>query len=178
VVNDFARIQGEHSVQDDLAAVNPDYGLNSPADRQRNCGNCIAAYELRRRGFNVEALARENGMHVDDWAALFEGFQKQTPVSKTKIGVVKELTDTILKWDDGRNVVRGTVFGLWDGNMGLGHFFSFEVRDGTVKFLDSQNGKDDVSYYFERMNPATIIYGRLDNLMPSASIINAVKGKE
>jgi hypothetical protein len=106
----FERIEGEHSLQQDLAAVNPNLGTGKP-EYALNCGDCIVAYEMRRRGFDVEAMPRK-WMHINEWKGLFEGFMP------------------------------------------------------------------DVRRYFDRMKPASLIFGRLDNLKPAEeAVINAVKNK-
>jgi hypothetical protein len=167
---DFGQIEGEHSIQQDLAAVNPKYGTS--VGHSLNCGNCTAAYELRRRGIDVEARPRE-WMRPDEWAGMFEDFQQQKPTSRTKVKVVEELEQKILSWGDG---ARGTIFGNWD-RKDVGHFFSVEVSGGKVMFVDSQSNKADVKRYFNMMKPSSIVYGRLDNLRPNSSILNAVKAR-
>jgi hypothetical protein len=44
-------------------------------------------------------------------------------------------------------------------------------------FVDAQINKIDVRSYFEGLKPSSIVYGRLDNLSPSVSILNAVKAR-
>jgi hypothetical protein len=166
-------IEGEHSIESDLAAVNPGYGPDAPRSRRLNCGNCIVAYELRRQGFDVEASPRI-GMPIDEWNGLFEEFERHTLTSGDSVGAVNEITQEILKWGDG---ARGTVYGAWNWSPNYGHFFSVEVRNKKVMFVDSQNGDNNVMRYFENMIPASIIYGRLDNLKPSINVKQAVRGR-
>jgi len=167
-------IEGEHTIPQDLAAVNPKYGTGAREYRY-NCGNCIAAYELRRRGIDVEAQPRVM-MEQPEWAGLFEGFLQQTPTSRTKAKVAEELERKILSWGEG---ARGTVFGVMPSNKKnkVGHFFSVEVSEGKVRFVDSQNNTADARGYFDILMPSSIVFGRLDNLEPNVSIINAVKAR-
>jgi hypothetical protein len=169
---DFKRIAGEHSIQQDLAAVNPKYGTDDGYNL--NCGNCVAAYELRRRGIDAEAQPRK-WMFPDEWADMFEGFCQQKPTSTTKDGVVEELEHKIQLWGEG---ARGTIYGVISGRRKKGHFFSVEVSGGEVMFVDSQSNNADVRRYFDGLIPSSIIYGRLDNLKPNDNIINAVKARE
>jgi len=169
---EFKQIAGEHTIQQDLAAVNLKYGTGA-REYTLNCGNCTAAYELRRRGIDVEALPRK-WMQQDEWANLFEGFSRQKPASRTKSKVVEELEQEILSWGEG---ARGTVFGVISGSQNKGHFFSVEVSEGKVIFVDSQSNKADVRSYFDGLKPSSIVYGRLDNLNPNSSILNAVKAR-
>jgi len=166
---ELRRIEGEHGIPQDLAAVNPKYGTGDSYNF--NCGNCIAAYELRRRGLDVEAQPRA-WMFPDDWANMFEGFLRQTPISRTKAKVAEELERKILSWGEG---ARGTVFGIASDGLNVGHFFSAEVSGGRVMFVDSQINMANARIYFDALEPSSIVYGRLDNLKPNANIINAVK---
>jgi hypothetical protein len=165
-------IEGDHTIQADLEAVNPNYGKE--ADYNENCGNCIAAFEMRRRGFDVEANPRM-AMPIKEWLDMFEEFKALKPASESKVGVLDILTREISSWGEG---ARGTIYGVWDWRENYGHFFSVEVCKGKVMFVDSQDGKSDVAWYFDRMKPDSIIYGRLDNLSPSENIIHTVKNRE
>jgi len=95
----FEQIAGEHSVQQDLTATNPNFGTGDPA-YTHNCGNCTAALEMRRRGFDVEAMPRIL-MPVDEWAKLFDGFQQRAPESRIESEVVAELEQNIMQWGEG-----------------------------------------------------------------------------
>jgi len=98
----FQQIAGEHSVQQDLADTNPNFetGLDGYT---LNCANCTVAYEMRRRGFDVEARP-QNLMTVGELADLFEGFQLQSPMSKAWMDAVEEIELEILLWGEGANI--------------------------------------------------------------------------
>lgn len=51
------------SIKDDLIAVNPSYGT-SMIGGVFNCRNCATAFELRRRGYDVEARRRDDGSNA------------------------------------------------------------------------------------------------------------------
>lgn len=167
----FRRIEGAHSIQQDLSVVNPKYGTGD--EYEYNCGNCVCAYELRRRGIDVEARPRE-WMLPGEWAGMFDGFSQQKPTSRIRVKVVEELEQQILLWGEG---ARGTIYGVVTNSQKTGHFFSVEVSGGRVMFVDSQTNDMDVRSYFEGLKPSSIVYGRLDNLKPNRSIINAVKSR-
>jgi hypothetical protein len=167
----FERIEGEHSVQQDLVATNPNFVTGKP-EYTLNCGDCVVAYEMRRRGFDVEALPRK-WMHVNEWKELFDSFTPKALLSVTNTEALAEIEQIMLQWGEG---ARGTVFGEWK-NRNDGHFFSAEVSDGKVMFVDSQNGESDVRRYFNRMKPTSLIFGRLDNLKPTEAVKNVVKNK-
>jgi hypothetical protein len=126
---DWAKIDEAHTIQDDLAAVNPN--RSKSLRYQVNCGNCAGAYEMRRRGFDVEAMPISGMYGEEDWKGMFEGFEPLKPDSADKSGVVEELTREILSWGEG---ARGTVLGSWDNKRG-GHIFSFEVYEKKLYLL-------------------------------------------
>ena len=52
--NNWKLILGEHTLADDIKAVNPKYSQGT--EYQINCQRCVQVYELRQRGFDVEAM--------------------------------------------------------------------------------------------------------------------------
>lgn len=164
------KIDGEHTVQTDLTNANPNYSKGG--GYRMNCGNCTVAYELRRRGFDVEANPM-NGMYVSEWRKIFDGFNPSQAITKRKAGLVDELSKAIAGWGEG---ARGTIFVKWDGRK-VGHFFSAEVSGGKVMFIDPQNAKADVASYFDSVKPSSVIYGRLDDLNMTDAVVKAVKKK-
>jgi hypothetical protein len=169
---DFKRIEGEHSIQQDLAAVNPDF---PQPGHTRNCGNCAIAYELRRKGYDVEAKDGDDS-YIGDFVGMFDGakIQRSTTLSKTDDAheMARKIEQDILSWGEG---ARGVIRGNWLSN-DWGHYFSAEVRSGKVMFVDGQIGEDNVRY-LEHMKPRNIDYVRLDNTMPTDNVKKAVKNR-
>lgn len=54
IPSSWKRIEGPHTLRDDIAAVNPDY-KNGHLSTRMNCQRCVVAGELRRRGYDVVA---------------------------------------------------------------------------------------------------------------------------
>lgn len=169
---ELKRIEGEHSIYQDLAAINPDF---PQPGHNFNCGNCTIAYELRRKGYDVEAQAGKN-MYLGDFVDMFDGakVQRSAVLSTTEDARVmaQKIEQDILSWGES---ARGAIRGNWlrDGN---GHYFSVEVSGGKVIFVDGQIGKDNVRY-LELMNPHDIDYVRLDNTKPAGNVKDAVKNR-
>jgi len=170
----FNPIEGELSRQQNLAAVNPNIGTGALEYRQ-NCTNCAVAYELRQRGFDVEALPGL-GMATQDLADMFDGANVRSAALLSTTDVASEMIPKvekdILAWGEG---ARGVVRGEW-ASSGDGHIFSFEVREGAIRYDDGQNGRGSVKY-LERMKPQSIRYIRLDNLKPNANVATVVKNR-
>ena len=54
IPSNWKRIEGPHTLRDDIAAVNPDY-KNGHLSTRVNCQRCVVAGEMRRRGYDVVA---------------------------------------------------------------------------------------------------------------------------
>jgi hypothetical protein len=119
------------------SGANPNF--HKGEEYQINCQRCVPAYELRRRGYNVEALPVKNKAYgqVTLGPECFEGAQisgwPNDPSGLTK----KELTDQLNALPDG---ARMSVFVRWTAN--YGHTFVCEKENGILRFIDPQTGKD------------------------------------
>ena len=151
--------------------VNPNFSIGG--DYANNCGYCSVAFEMRRRGFDVEANPKNN-LLVSQWERMFNDFIPNVLLDNNMESALPNMIKDIESWGNG---ARGTIFGAWNGRR-IGHFFNFEVVDGKCIFVDPQNGQYNVIDYFNDMTPASIVYGRTDNLELSDMIKNACKNKE
>lgn len=148
--------------------VNPNY--DKDISYQANCGNCSVAYEMRRRGLDVEANPSA-GMLVEEWEELFVGATMEFLKTKKGIPYVETLSERLLQYGDG---ARGSVFVRWKA-IHQGHFFSWEVENGKVRFIDAQDGTLDAASYFENAAGTSIRFVRWDNLEPSEQAKKAYK---
>jgi len=171
----FKRIEGELSRQQNLAAVNPNFWTGAKGYRL-NCTNCVVAYELRQRGFDVEALP-EFGISTDDLAGMFDGATVRYAALLSTTDAISEMIpkieQDILTWGEG---ARGVIRGIWV-TVDKGHIFSFEVCGGAVRYDDGQIGRGNVKYLVNMM-PQSIKYVRLDNLKPNDKVKTVVKNRE
>ena len=173
----FKAISTEHSISNDIGnsekpTCNPNYN-SGDINYRLNCGYCIAAYEMRRRGYDVEANPKEY-LYVSEWLNLFKNTQQVKINAKTPTTAVKEIKYKISQWG---NNSRGSIFVNWTGKK-IGHFFSFEVKDGEIMFVDAQTGNLNVESYFQMVDLSSVTIVRLDNLEPSEIIKEACKNKE
>jgi len=171
----FKLIEGYLSRQQNLTAVNPNFWTMTKG-YTRNCTNCTIAYELRQRGFDVEALPGF-GMSTYELAGMFDGaiVKYAATLSPTdNIGeMIRKVEDDILTWGDG---ARGVIRGEW-AYRDEGHIFSLEVHNGTVRYDDGQSGRNDVKFLAD-MKPQSIKYVRLDNLRYNDKVTTVVKNRE
>ncbi|GBU22049.1 hypothetical protein R80B4_01952 [Fibrobacteres bacterium R8-0-B4] len=168
------RIEGEQSDKERLEAINPHFVVQDKKYKT-NCGNCVVANELRRKGYDVEAMPGD-GMRSAELAEMFDGAKVQSASALSTTDAASEMKQKIeqdiLTWGEG---ARGAIGGDWEV-ANNGHWFSVEVRDGVVRYEDGQSGEENVKY-LERMKPQSVEYVRLDNLKPNDKILNAVKNR-
>lgn len=150
----------EISESDALSFTNPKYSdKNEKHYRYHdNCQRCIGAYELRRRGFDVEALPAEyrNDNLQRNWHAMFtkardyelslQGDAKKAVIAKMKL------------WGNGSRAMIGV-----DWKNGGGHMFIAENRNGKIIFLDPQRNLENVGYYFSNAKKGCSDIIRIDN---------------
>ena len=119
-----------------MAAINPDYGKR--LGTVMNCVLCSAAYELRRRGYDVEANESQTGRtlkHIDKMFDIRKALAKDPTVfqaEKTKEELEKALKDNM---PDG---ARGLVC-LEYGEEHFGHCVAWEKEKGNLIIRDCQD---------------------------------------
>ena len=173
----FRQIVGNHSIEDDIGTTetptcNPRFHTDG-IEYKNNCGNCTAAFEMRRRGLDVIANPR-NTMPVAEWMKLFDGFEPMDIEWQSGMSYWGSLRSQILQ-EHGEGA-RGGIFVAFKGRR-VGHFFSWEVENGVVRFVDGQSGETDVNRYFKTAVPNYTICGRWDHLNPSDLIKQACKNR-
>lgn len=160
VDKNFSKIKGEHSIEEDLKKVNPNY--NKGGAYRINCQRCSFAYELRRRGYDVEANPNNNGFDISvRWKTQMD-FKEQYTFQNKK-GIKKLVTDISEKVKNAGDGSRWAVQVQWSRSSN-GHLFIAENVGGEVKFFDAQNGEQKAISYFNHIakTKETSIY-RMDN---------------
>ena len=128
---------------------------------------------MRRRGFDVIANPK-HGMLVEDWKKIFKDCKPIRFKSNRTDALATELQNKLSAFGDG---ARGSLFVDWKGNHRYGHFFSWEVENGIVRFVDGQTGEVDVSRYIGMIKPSKTICLRWDDLEPSEMIKDVCKNR-
>ena len=167
---------GPESIEDAVMKnVNPKYkGSGSYA---LNCSRVAQAYELRRRGFDVQASGRRKDVS-QIWAHLQQIWRRPdgsfaieniVDIPGLTKGAANVEAEILKKFPDG---ARGSVTLFW--TQGGGHAFNWERLGGKIQFVDAQTHEIDVSRYFEQSKDVHIM--RLDNLEPSAAVKEYLAG--
>ena len=143
-----------------------------------NCQRCVPTWEMRRRGYDVEAMPylgkdeKSNGPY-HKWKDVFQEADWKGNLGSRNSTVQQTVVDMVSSWGEGS---RGEIYCAWKG--GSAHVFAVENVGGKVRFLDPQTGEMDVSYYFKEMKPSKTKIARIDNLEPSDLITECCKNKE
>ena len=155
------RKTGVMTPKDDMAACNRQYSKGGVY--KNNCISCALAYDMRRRGYDVESAPIDTTSAVNGSLSVQLDFYKGEKleifeVPKDPDVAAKQFSNRILKYGDGS---RGMLRIRWKN--GDGHAAVWEVDDGSVVIRDPQNNTIvDLSDYMSRAK--TFYYFRTDNL--------------
>lgn len=152
-------------IKDCLKDLNPYYATHALAYTE-NCQRCVVAYEVRRRGYSVLAKPYIGGqtdllpyMNLQHgWPAVF---RKQI-VTNCSALTAKEVRKNIehqmhLFGNHSRAIIKVN----WLHRIN-GHLFMAENIDDIIYFVDPQTGDDDVSRYFQQIDPTRVVIMRTD----------------
>lgn len=134
----------------DLDKVNPNRS-SSDLQYHTNCGNCSIAYELRRRGYDVEAKGNPIGMRTSHFGEFFNNLSSD---SFTNVSI----EDNMTKGSDIKKKVSSTLINKYpDDSRGVvffthhngSHYFNWEKTKGEILYTDSQLNVEDISIIFD-----------------------------
>lgn len=165
-------------INENIMNTNPAYKNGGPAYRQ-NCQRCVAAYEMRRRGYDViakPAVVNEEGKLATkdplyrSWKSIFEGakFEFHSGFDGGKSNIISRMNE----WGDG---AVAEVRVLW--NVSEAHVFVAERVNGVVRFLDPQTGNLNCEEYFTNAALGATMIARIDDLEPSMLIEKCIKNR-
>ena len=147
--------------KDDMAACNRQYSKGGVY--KNNCISCALAYDMRRRGYDVEAMPVDTTTATNGSLPVQLDFYKGEKLEIFEVPedpdvAMKQFTNRILKYgDDSRGMLRIR----WKN--GDGHAVIWEVDGNSVIVRDPQNNTIvDLSDYMCRAK--TFYYFRTDNL--------------
>ena len=158
----------------DMAACNRQYSKGGVY--KNNCISCALAYDMRRRGYDVEAMPIDTTSAVNGSLPVQLGFYKGEKLETFEVPkdpdvAAKQFSNRILKYGDGS---RGMLRIRWKN--GDGHAAVWEVNDDSVVVRDPQNNTIvDLSEYMRRAK--TFYYFRTDNLEPTEKVTRFVKNQ-
>ena len=162
------------SIISDIKATNPGFSSHT-FEYMENCQRCVAAYEARRRGFNVIAkpriLSRTDPLpymtNPLGWPAVYKDHKLESCGADTG-KLAKEKIEALMKsyGDKSRAIVK--VDWLMQNK---GHLFIAENQNDIIYFVDPQTGSLDVAWYFSYINPKSVFIMRTDQT-PFTELVN------
>lgn len=140
-----------------------------------NCQVCTAAYDIRKRGFDVKAKPFKNGFSTNElYKELYTNYNYNKPKrlyfkkghsmfnNNTSDDMIKQINKACFWYPNG---ARGNVTNTWVGLKSSGHSMIWEKQHGKIIFKDAQtnqvykNVKDIL-----RVSKGCISITRTDNL--------------
>ena len=161
--------KGNPKTPDEAVHGANEHNFNKDRAYQINCQRVIWAYELQRRGYDVEAMPnRDNLGSGRRWHGIVDGqinyeylgnpFGRNTHKNNEK-----EATAIMAGWGDGS---RGVVQIARKG--GSGHVFNVEYKSGKITVYEAQSGHkvDSLASYLTQQKAMTnyVQIFRTDNL--------------
>ena len=134
------------------------------------------AYDLRRRGYDVEAASIDTTSVTNGSLPVQLGFYKGEKLEIFEVPndpdvAVKQFTKNLLSYGDGS---RGMLRIRWKN--GDGHAVVWEVDGRSLLIRDPQNNTiADLSDYIHRSK--TFYYFRTDNLEPTEKTLRFIKNR-
>ena len=176
-------IKGEHTREQDLMAVNPNFDYIKDVIWKYNCQRCITAYEARRRGIDVTAKPRPPLTEHDylsrscGWSDAYKNGKIISCVALNGKAAKNKIIKAINQMPDGS---RCAVQIRYKRRRGGGHVFIAEYINGNVLFIDPQpNGYSvmfDQSEIFSQASGRDCFIMRLDNLKFSDTVKECCEG--
>lgn len=137
-----------HSIATALKTVNPNYS-NAYSEYSENCQRCVVAYELQRRGYNVEAQPTYEGdkwgashkvgnMYMDRWRGAFRHAKSVSVGASNSEKVLGKISKEMKSYGAG---ARAVVSINYKGRGHGGHVFNVENVGGNIQYVDAQTGQ-------------------------------------
>lgn len=189
----FHKKTKEMTPEEDMERVNPAY-KNWDANTKSNCVLCTMSFELRRRGYDVQAKKATDGYDAEeltpDWFKGARCRQQKGSMSDEEIiyeynkygyakiarDKQKEMIDnTFAEVEKQKDGARGQMTVIWNGVAG-GHSIAYANEGGKVVIYDTQANEryegDSARSYLERCSQVNVT--RLDNCELSTKYIKEV----
>lgn len=150
------------SEKDDMKRVNPDFLENK--ESQHNCMLCTTAYDMRRRGYEVQARKVFEGFTTDtvkQWypkAKINKVSGKDEDGDDSTKALIANTKKALLEQGDG---ARGNLMNSW--THGGGHSIVYEIKNNKIILRDCQtNSTLNIDSFVEASKEIEFV--RLDNV--------------
>lgn len=190
LLKDYGIKKDPSTPKEDMSEINERY--EEGAEYQNNCYSCTLAYDLRRRGFDVEAIPDFDGASVPEIMSLYEGMEEsdctfvatggtygvnlftmmiefQAADQTACENIVKDLE----KNEEGAN---GMLMVAWVN--GAAHSIAWEINNGELVLRDCQSNTEyrgDDIYNEVLCYTSCVEYIRTDDKKLSKNVLNYTK---
>ena len=186
--SELKKTNGDQTNDEHQQAINPDYNKNFTYDYRMNCSFCTAAYDLRKRGYDVEAnpISMVEGYTIYDITSWYkdaqvvsqstvEGFYRQQALKNPKKDALTKTEMLAKALESNGEGARGHLALYWlDGG---GHDVIWEIENSKVVIRDCQTGNVvDISEY--EYCTTGYDYVRVDNLECTEDILRTVRNRK
>ena len=181
VIADIEQGKPMNFQQADGGAPNPNYSKGG--GYQTNCQSCVVAYELRRRGFDVETLPNFKGSmsNVLSYNTRLAWVDRETGTHPKYIEPLQSTSEKSFNWlkENIKPKNRYTIEFVWKGKS-IGHIVHIFKNDkGVLSIYDPQNGintQGDISVlaYIKKVKPSTIKLLDIQNCDINMSVANKI----
>ncbi len=164
-------------IDDNVRDTNP--AFKKGPEYQQNCQRCVAAYEMRRRGYDViakPAVVDEKGelSAKDPLYRLWPNIFKNARFSHCRgsDGGKAEILRRMSFWGDGA-VAEVCI----QRDASHAHVFIAQNVGGKIRFIDPQTGSIDCSESFTKAQNGATIIARIDNLEATELVEKCIKNR-
>lgn len=196
-LSDLPIIAKKESVKASATAVNPRHDSFLSKSRlsyayTKNCQRCVVAFEMRQRGFDVQAGARianevdtqktfkKGVLNKRSWVKAFRNVEQQDFLMVGESGDAKQTVSKIESFMKEAGAGSRGIIKIRHVS-GAGHVFSVVNDGGNIRYIDSQLGGEytDIQGYFENaivINKTALL--RTDNLELSHKALSLIEVAE
>lgn len=174
----------EKTISDAMKKSNPNFSRDY-SEFSENCQRCVVAYEMRRRGYDVEAqptysgdiwpqVISVNGQRLGRWRGAFRGAKTIDVGGNRTEKVLSNISKQMREFGNGS---RGVINIVYKGKH-VGHVFNVENRGGQMYYVDAQDGSRysaaDIRNFMSIVDTKSVGLTRTDNLRVSDRMKNFV----
>lgn len=185
------------TLDEDMALVNPKYQTSEKDKYDQNCAVCTLAYDLRRRGYDIEASSEEvtmadgkTGLTMKEIAACYKGAEIVTMsdigdknpdatgaitkalANEDGVKIGEHMDKELLSHGEG---ARGHAVFVW--TKGGSHDIIWEVENGKVVYRDCQTNKKIKLEEYSSLSK-DMLYMRTDNLQLTDEAMKYVRNRK
>lgn len=131
---EYRRTPEGTTTEQNAKEVNPNWHYDS-YEYTHNCQRCGVAFEMRERGYDVEACAAPEGGYEAEIRWLFSDAETYEISGRGHQNTI-DVRNKLIEWGEG---TRAIVTIQRDAGMS-GHVFNAEYKDGKFMIIDSQMG--------------------------------------